>query len=215
MRQPFRVMIIDDHIHAREGMRFIIDKDPLFEIVAEGCNGKEAIQLTEQWMPDIILMDINMKEMNGLEATKEIKGKYPYVKIVIVTVSDDVLHLFDALKKGASGYLIKSLDTSSWTEYLKAVAFDEVPLSREFAQRILQEFNTQSQPPPSHLPLTVREQEILKWVAKGSPNREIAEILCISEHTVKNHLKNILHKLHLDNRVQLARYAFENKIADN
>lgn len=209
MIQPFRVLIVDDHEHAREGMRDIISMDSAFEIVAEGCSGQEAIDLTEQWMPDLILMDINMPGMDGLEATKHIKERFPYVKIVIVTVSDDITHLFEALKKGAQGYLLKNLHPNSWHEYLKAIAFDEVPMSRELAFQLLQDFSTKDKTKEKKTPLTGREREILEWVAQGRSNRDISENLGISEHTVKNHLKNILHKLHLENRVQLARYAYE------
>lgn len=209
--QPVRILIVDDHHHAREGIRAILQAEPLFEVVGEGCNGLEALTLTEQLMPDLILMDINMKEMDGLEATKEIKARYPYVKIVIITVSDDITHLFEALKKGAQGYLLKNLNPGAWREYLKAIALDEAPLSRELAQRILQEFALAGagRQQAEESPLTAREQEILRCVAQGAANRDIAGMLMISEHTVKNHLKNILQKLHLDNRVQLAKYAFE------
>jgi DNA-binding NarL/FixJ family response regulator len=204
-----RVLIVDDHAHAREGIRTILHSDPNFEIVAEGNSGHDAIRLTGEWMPDLILMDINMKEMDGLEATKEIKIRFPYVKIVIVTVSDDIAHLFEALKKGAQGYLLKNLNPSAWHEYLRAVVYDQAPLSKELAQRILLEFSQKETLKSIDSPLTAREQEILRWVAKGCSNREISSTLDISEHTVKNHLKNILHKLHLGNRVQLTRYAYE------
>lgn len=100
----FRVLIIDDSEQAREGIRTILSNDPVFHVVAEGHSGEEALVLTEQWMPDLILMDVQMPGMGGLEATKLVKDKYPYVKIVMVTVSDDITHLFDALKKGAQGY---------------------------------------------------------------------------------------------------------------
>ncbi|WP_199618197.1 response regulator [Paenibacillus alkalitolerans] len=209
MTQPVRVLIVDDHSHAREGMREILNADPIFEVVGECTSGKEAILVTGQRMPDLILMDINMKEIDGLEATKEIKSRNPYVKIVMVTVSDDIAHLFEALKKGAQGYLLKNLNPGAWLEYLKAVIFDQAPMSRELALRILKEFSGNEAPRPSENPLTDREQEILIWVAKGMSNREISEKLFISEHTVKNHLKKILQKLQLDNRVQLARYAYE------
>ncbi|ANY67412.1 DNA-binding response regulator [Paenibacillus sp. BIHB 4019] len=211
MTQPVRILIVDDHHHAREGIRAILQAEPLFEVVGEGCSGLEALVLTEQLMPDLILMDINMKEMDGLEATKEIKARYPYVKIVIITVSDDITHLFEALKKGAQGYLLKNLNPGAWREYLKAIALDEAPLSRELAQRILQEFALAGagRQQAEESPLTAREQDILRCVAQGAANRDIAGMLMISEHTVKNHLKNILQKLHLDNRVQLAKYAFE------
>ncbi|MFC4304468.1 response regulator [Cohnella boryungensis] len=216
MLSAIRILIVDDHSHAREGMRMILGSDPSFTIVAEAADGQEAIRLTGECMPDLILMDINMKGMNGLEATKAIKSRFPYVKIVMVTVSDDIAHLFEALKKGAQGYLLKNLNPSAWHEYLKAVIDDEAPLSRELAHRILLEFAPkEAQPASGGSQLTPREQEILRWVAKGYLNREIAHELDISEHTVKNHLKNILHKLHLDNRVQLTRYAYEQGFFQN
>ncbi|WP_168119014.1 response regulator transcription factor [Paenibacillus sp. HB172176] len=205
----FRVILIDDHADAREGMRDIIEMNEEFVVVAEGRNGKEAVRLTEELLPDLILMDINMPEMDGLEATRLIKAKFPQVKIIIVTVSDDITHLFEALKKGAQGYLLKNLQPSAWHEYLQAIAIDEVPMSRELAFKLLQEFPREVQTKSKQSTLTGREQEILEWVAQGQTNREIAESLQISENTIKNHLKNIMMKLHLQNRVQLTRYAFE------
>ncbi|WP_138754194.1 response regulator [Paenibacillus sinopodophylli] len=207
--QQIRVLIVDDHPHAREGMKDILGGDSLFEVVGEAQDGEEAIEWTEQLMPDMILMDINMKKMGGLDATKEIKSKFPYVKIVIVTVSDNISYLFEALKKGAQGYLLKNLNPSAWLEYLRAIAFDEAPMSQELAQRILSEFSKDKIQRQEESPLTNREREILLLVAKGMLNRDIATHLTISEHTVKNHLKNILQKLQLENRVQLARYVYE------
>ncbi|GAB2696960.1 response regulator [Paenibacillus thermoaerophilus] len=208
--QPYRVLIADDHAHARRGIREIIEEDPLFEVVGEAKNGLEAYELTGEVMPDLILMDIRMPEADGLEATRRIKSKYPYVKIVMVTVSDDVADLFEAIKRGAQGYLLKNLSPSSWLDYLKAVAMDEAPMSREFASRLLDEFAAKRRAESkADDPLTAREREILEWVARGKSNREIGDELHISEHTVKNHLKNILQKLHLQNRVQLTRYAYE------
>lgn len=209
MMQTVRVLIVDDHPHAREGIRAILSEDVLFEVVGEASNGEEAIYWTGQVMPDLILMDINMKKMGGLEATKAIKSQFPYVKIVMVTVSDNITHLFEALKKGAQGYLLKNLNPGAWLEYLRAIAFDEAPMSQELAQRILSEFSHVKPPREEDTPLTPREKEILLLVSQGMLNRDIAAELVISEHTVKNHLKNILQKLHLDNRVQLARYAYE------
>jgi len=127
----------------------------------------------------------------------------------MVTVSDEITHLFEALKKGAQGYLLKNLQPSAWKQYLREIAIDEAPMSKELAFRILQEFSLKEQKPPKPSPLTGREREILELVARGDSNREIGERLAISEHTVKNHLKNILQKLHLENRVQLTRYALE------
>lgn len=212
MIQPIRIMLVDDHENARQAMREIIQVDSRFDIVCEALNGEEAVALAEVWMPDLILMDINMPKLDGLGATKLIKERFPYVKIVMVTVSDDITDLFEAIKKGAQGYLLKNLHPTSWHEYLHTVAIDEAPMSREVALRLLKEFSTfnrtnRTLTEPS--PLTGREKEILECVAKGSGNRDIAVTLGISEHTVKNHLKNILHKLHLENRVQLMRYAYD------
>lgn len=207
--QPFRILIVDDHSHAREGIRDILEEYEDFVIVGEGKNGKEAIQLTKELMPDIILMDIQMPVMDGLEATKRIKLEFPYVKIVMITVSDDITDLFDALKKGAQGFLLKNIDSASWYTYLRAFALDEVPMSKEIAFQILKEFPQNKETVEKNMPLSNRELEILKLVAIGLVNRDIAETLYISEHTVKSHLKNILSKLHLDNRVQLTSYAYQ------
>jgi DNA-binding NarL/FixJ family response regulator len=202
-------MIIDDSEMAREGIRMILEDNPAFEVVAEGKSGEEALMLSEIWMPDLILMDIQMPGIGGLEATKRLKEKYPYVKVVMVTVSDDIAHLFDALKKGAQGYLLKNLKPEAWHEYLQAIAVDEAPMTRELAFRILKELSPMGTQDDHVSPLTAREREILGLVAKGLSNKDISGHLDISEHTVKNHLKNILQKLHLENRVQLARYAYE------
>ncbi len=206
--QPFRILIADDHSHAREGIREILEEYNDFLIVGEAKNGEEAIQLTEELMPDIILMDINMPVMDGLEATKKIKFLFPYVKIVIITVSDDITDLFDALKKGAQGYLLKNIQSDTWLEHLRAFALDEVPMSKEIALQVLKEF-PQSKTTKENIPLSTREIEVLQLVAKGLSNKDISKTLFISEHTVKSHLKNILSKLHLDNRVQLTNYAFK------
>lgn len=204
-----RVLIVDDSAHARAAMEAILSEEPMFDIVATASSGEEALLLTEEWMPDLILMDIRMPGMDGLETTRAIKQRYPYVIIVMVTVSDDVTHLFEALKQGAQGYLFKNLSSSTWLEYLKAVVSDEAPVNPELAYRILQEFPKTKKTDDGSTPLTNREREILNWVASGKTNREIAEQLGISDQTVKNHLKNILQKLQLENRVQLTRYALE------
>ncbi|MEJ8307151.1 response regulator transcription factor [Saccharibacillus sacchari] len=203
-----RVLVVDDHKHAQEAICDILSLDAAFEVIGVVSDGAEAIAFTEQWMPDLILMDIRMSGMGGLEATGRIKVSYPYVKIVIITVSDDIAYLLEALKQGAQGYLLKNLAPSTWIEYLKAIVSEEAPLSRELAFQILKEFSAPATEPESDT-LTAREREILRQVASGLTNREAAEVLGISEHTVKNHLKNILQKLQLQNRVQLTRYAME------
>jgi DNA-binding NarL/FixJ family response regulator len=203
----YRILICDDHEHARKAMRIILAEDERFTIVGEAKHGDEILSLTEQLMPDMILMDINMPSLNGLEATRLVKERFPYVKIVMVTVSDDVTNLFEAIKNGAQGYLVKNLNPSIWLSYLHALATDSAPMPQAIANRILAEFTGMKS--SDHTLLTPREQEILTRVAQGLSNREIAAELVISEYTVKNHLKNIMQKLHLNNRVQLTRYAYE------
>lgn len=212
--QPFRIVIVDDHAHAREAIREILEEHEDLLIVGEGKNGEEAIKLTEELMPDIILMDIQMPVMDGLEATKRIKLQFPYVKIVMITVSDDITDLFDALKQGAQGYLLKNIQSEAWVDHLRAFAVDEVPMSKEIAFQILKEFPQSKTVTKENTPLSTRELEVLQLVAKGMSNREISDTLFISEHTVKSHLKNILSKLHLDNRVQLTSYAFQKGLMD-
>lgn len=208
MMTKYRVLIGDDHEHARAAMKLILGSDQAFHIVGEATNGKEVVQICQEIQPDLVLMDINMPVLNGLDATKALKEIVPHIKIVMVTVSDDVADLFEALKKGAQGYLLKNLNPAIWLDYLHAIMKDDAPISKEIARRILTEFTNQ---PKTHYAqdLTSREQEILSLVAQGNSNKEIAHLLTISEYTVKNHLKNIMQKLHLTNRVQLTRYAYE------
>lgn len=223
MAQPIRVLLADDHPHAREGMRMIVSAESGFAVVGEASSGEEAIALADALAPDLVLMDIHMPGMGGLEAVKAIKGAHPAVKIVIVTVSDDASHLFEAIKKGAQGYLLKNLNPAAWRDYLRAIAYDEAPLNPDLALSILREFaNRKTQPPQGAKDgearaegLTPRETELLREVARGLTNRDVAHALGLSEHTVKNHLKNILQKLHLDNRVQLTRYAYERGLVDS
>lgn len=207
--QPFRILIVDDSSEAREGMKMILGMSDLFLYVGEASSGHEAISLCELYMPDIVLMDINMYGLNGLETTQQLKAKFPYIKVVIVTVSDDIAHLFEALKRGAQGYLLKNLSPELWIDYLKAIALDEAPMSKHLAHQLLKEFSYAKSRDQEMEILTKREKEILQLVAKGISNKDIAINLDISEHTVKNHMKNILQKLHLENRVQLARYAYD------
>lgn len=210
MEELIRVLIVDDHPMARQGIKEILGTDSSFSIVGEATTGREAIDKTAEIMPDLILMDINLPDISGLEATGHIKSAYPYVKIVMVTVSDDFIDLFEAIKHGAQGYLVKNVTNDSWITYLKAVVNDDAPISKRLAKQMLQEFtNHQETYQFEGDLLSEREEEILTWVANGYTNRDIAIRLEISEYTVKNHLKNLFQKLHLNNRVQLAKYAYE------
>lgn len=206
MTQPIRLLLVDDHLLAREGVKEILEGQKEFEIVGEASNGVQAVEKTQELMPDLVLMDISMPKMNGFEATKEIKQQFPNVKVVMMTVSYDITDWFEALKKGAQGYLLKNLNTEDLLNGLKAYSMDEEPMSKEMAFRIWKEFKKDGQAEQS---LSIREQEVLQLVAKGNSNKEISKELSISENTVKTHMKNILGKLQLDNRVQLASYAYD------
>lgn len=211
-----RIMLVDDYPMALEGMREILKEAPAFKVVGEAMSGKEAVEKLTVFMPDVILMDINLPDMNGMEATRLIKRKYPHVKIIMVTVSDNIVDLFEAIKNGAQGYLLKNMEHDSWIPYIQSIINDDDQIDDLFASRMLKEFSShQSVDNNTCDDLSYREQEILIWVAKGLTNKEISIRLEISEYTVKNHLKSIFQKLHLNNRVQLANYAYEHGYLSN
>lgn len=207
-----RVLLVDDHVLFRKGITSMMKNRPDVEVVGEANDGLEALEKARELMPDIILMDIDMPGHNGLEATRLIKQEMPYVKIIMLTVSDDERDLFAAIKNGAQGYLLKNLEPSELFDMLAGARRGEAAITRAMAAKILSEFGRQASKETestvqSH-GLTQREVEVLQLVAKGASNREIANQLGIAENTVKNHLRNILDKLHLENRVQAATYAF-------
>jgi DNA-binding NarL/FixJ family response regulator len=206
---PTKVLVVDDHLLSRKGIVSILQGHDMFEVVGEATNGQEAIEKAKELMPDLILMDIRMPEGNGLEATRRIKEEMPYVKIVILSVSDDVQDFFEAIKSGAQGYLLKNMEPDHWLDYIMSIVQGEAPISRPLANKILQEFSLQKDDVSGNN-LSDRETELLHLVAEGLSNKEIGEKLHISESTVKNHLRNILAKLHLKNRIQLIAYAYKN-----
>lgn len=212
MEMKYRVLISDDHPLARRAVKALLEGETGFELVGEAENGEQAVQLCRELQPDLVLMDIQMPVMSGLEATRRIKQLTPRTKIVMLTVSDDVGDLFTAIQNGAQGYLLKNMNPDEWIVYLKGLLDDNSEISRGMADRLFQLFRSgkgngeavhESKP---HV-LSQREGEIVRCVASGQSNRQIAEQLNITENTVKNHIKNILAKLSLDNRVQLTAYA--------
>ena len=211
MSDPLHILLVDDHVLFRKGVDAVLATRPEIEVVGEADDGLQAIDLARQTMPDVILMDINMPNCDGLEATRRIKGEMPHVKVVMLTVSDEDKNLFEAIKAGAQGYLIKDLKPDLLFEMLDVLARGETPLSSAMATKILQEFQAPDQSTGDVQqvvePLTAREIEVLELIVEGQSNKEIAEALVISESTVKNHLRNILEKLHLRNRIQAAVYA--------
>lgn len=208
-----KIMLVDDHALFRSGISSLLSDQPDLDVVAEAESGRQAIQIAEDIMPDLILMDINMPDGDGLEATKAIKDHIPYVKIVMLTASDDDDLLFEAIKAGAQGYLVKHLDPSPFLEEVRRQLNGEAAISGDVALKIIRAFSHHQSEPPQGA-LTSREYEVLSLVGQGHSNREIATALTISENTVKNHLRNILQKLHFENRVQAAAYAIRHGLVD-
>lgn len=204
-----RVLIVDDHLLSRKGIAALLEPDPGFTVVGEASDAEEALTKVRELMPDLILMDIRMPGLDGLEATKRIKAEFPYVTIVILSVSDDPRDFFEAIRSGAQGYLLKDMNPKEWLNYLHAMANREAPISREMARTLLEEFRLSARSDTLAEDISEREFEVLREVANGLSNREIGEQLGIAESTVKNHLRNILEKLHLRNRAQLVAYAYE------
>ena len=206
-----KVLIVDDHSLFRKGIKGVLSADPYFEVVGEADSGQDAIEQAGNLRPDIVLMDINMPECNGVEATKLINEGYPQIKIVMLTVEEDDNFLFTAIKNGAQGYLLKNLEPEELITHLKGIMRGEAPISKSMASKVLLEFANIAKAPKEGLvdrrTLSFREKEVLKMVVKGATNKEIGVELCISENTVRNHLSNILEKLQLENRVQAAAYA--------
>lgn len=209
-----RILLVDDHILFRKGLDQLLSSQPDFQVVGEAGDGLEALEKARELMPDLILLDINMPRCDGREATRRIKAELPYVVIVILTVSDDDQDLFVALQNGAQGYLLKKMEPDDLFGQLRGLARGEAPLSRLLAGKILREFTRVHTPQPDgERELTAREEQVLQLVARGMSNREIGNQLVVAENTVKNHLRNILAKLHLENRVQAAAYALREGLA--
>ena len=208
MSDKTRVLIVDDHDLFRDGISSLLNARG-YAVVGEANDGVEAIEKARQLRPHLILMDIRMPNMGGLEATRLIKAEQPDVNVVILTVSDEEEDLFEAIKSGAQGYLLKKLKADVFFELISGVASGEAPISPRMAAKMLEEFSRQSvsKTPGKQEGLTKREKEVLNLVARGKTNKEIAGELVISESTAKYHLRNILDKLHLDNRAQVMAYA--------
>jgi two-component system NarL family response regulator len=205
-----RVLLADDHSLFREGLAGIISAQPDMEVVGEAADGLEAIVKAGELKPDLILMDIQMPGCDGLEATQKIKKELPKTVIVMLTVRDEDEKLFEAIKSGAQGYLLKSIRSRVLLEMLRGAMRGEAAISMTLAGRMLEEFRRLSQPaPPTAVreelaALTFREQEVLGLVAQGRTDKEIAAQLSISLHTVKSHLRNILAKLQVNSRREAA-----------
>jgi DNA-binding NarL/FixJ family response regulator len=206
-----RVLLADDHSLFRNGIASLLKSRKDIRVVGEASDGAEAIEQARKLKPDIILMDISMPKCDGLQAVQTIKQEAPQIRIVILTVSDDDRNLFTAIKNGADGYLLKTIEPDELYEMLARVHRGEAPISGIMANRILQEFRQLKQgrgrASQTEEELSARETGILELVVRGETNSEIAKELGITENTVKIHLRNVLEKLHMHNRIQAALYA--------
>jgi DNA-binding NarL/FixJ family response regulator len=204
-----RVLIADDHKLFRQGLRGLMEtREDLVDVVGEADTGNEAVLLAELYHPDVVLMDIYMPDKDGLQATREIRERFPDIAVVMLTSSENDEHLYQAVEYGAAGYLLKNLDAAQFFDLLSGVTRGEAALTPEMASRLLKRVVKRSTEPDKSLDaLTERELAVLRLVATGTTNQEISAKLVISINTVKSHIGNILKKLHLENRTQVASYA--------
>jgi DNA-binding NarL/FixJ family response regulator len=218
--EPLRLLLVDDHVLFRRGIVALLAERKDITVIGEANDGLEAVKMAQQLLPDVILMDVNMPRQNGLETVKIIKRELPYIQIVMLTVSDDDHDLFEAIKNGARGYLLKDLEPRELYAMLDRLRQGEAPISGVMAAKILQEFGQPAQKekevkqPLLADELTSREREVLDWVVTGASNKEIADALHVTENTIKIHLRNILEKLHVQNRIQAAVYAVRQGLID-
>lgn len=210
--KPIRVLLVDDHSLFRKGLAGLLAREKGFRVVGEAQDGVEAVQLAKELKPDLVLMDIYMPGCDGLEATRRIRDALPSTRVVILTVSEEDKNLFAAIKCGAQGYLLKKVEPEELFAMLRGVFRGEAPISRATATKVLHELADQARRGAEKVPaetLSPKEREALQLLTEGLTNKEIGTRLGIAENTVKNHLKNILGKLHLANRVQAAAFAIE------
>ena len=213
-----RVLIADDHAVFRRGLEMVLGSEDDITVIAEADNGEQAVSLALELSPDLILMDVRMPGRSGIEATRAIKERLPDAAIVMLTISDEEDDLYEAIKAGANGYLLKEISIDEVAAAIRSVAGGQSLISPSMASKLLTEFATMiKKGDEKQLPaprLTDRELEVLKLVARGLNNRDIAKELFISENTVKNHIRNILEKLQLHSRMEAVVYAVREKLLE-
>lgn len=217
--EPIRVLVVDDHALFRRGLQMVIDDEPDMRIVAEAADGLEAVTEAGDLLPDVVLMDVRMPRRGGIDACTALKDVAPSARIVMLTISDEEGDLYEAIKAGASGYLLKEISIDEVASAVRAVHGGQSLISPSMASKLLDEFASmfsrgeerQQVPAPR---LTEREMEVLRLVARGLNNRDIAKQLFISENTVKNHVRNILEKLQLHSRMEAVVYAVREKLLE-
>jgi two-component system NarL family response regulator len=207
-----RVLVVDDHALFRRGLELVLSGEPDIEIVGEAVDGVDAVTKAEALHPDVVLMDVRMPRASGIEAARTIRAAMPATRVIMLTVSDRDDDLFEAVKAGANGYLLKEVSIEELANAVRAVARGQSLISPTMASKLLAEFNVLAARAPD-VPraaapqLTSRELDVLRLAARGSTNREIAGSLGIAENTVKNHMRNVLEKLHLHSRTEAVMYA--------
>ena len=200
------VLIVDDHAVVRQGLRTLLELHDEIKVVGEAANGVEAVEQARQLLPDLVLMDLLMPEMDGIEATRRIRALSPATKVIILTSFAEDHNVFPSIKAGAQGYLLKNVSPPDLVRAILAAHGGEVQLDPEIAKKLMEEFSAKPAKPAAS-ELTERELEVLRLIARGLNNRDIAGELVLSEKTVKTHVSNILSKLHLSDRTQAAIYA--------
>jgi len=214
MSQTIRVLIVDDHPVVRDGLRGMLSGRPEFEVAGEAEDGQAAVEAARRLLPDVILMDLRMPVLDGAAATRRIRDAFPDCRVIVLTTFDEDEAVFDGLRAGAAGYLLKDAPTDKLFEAIRAAARGETFLQPSVATRVVAEFARLSEQAPVWAqalsePLSPREMEILRLLAAGSTNREIAEKLVIAEGTVKNHVTSIFNKLNVTDRTRAALRARE------
>ncbi|CCO07032.1 response regulator [Desulforamulus hydrothermalis] len=217
MHQPINLLIADDHALIREGLRKILSIEPGINVVGEVADGQQAVDFCHHNQVDIVLMDINMPVMNGIEACRKIKESKPHIGIIALTIHDQDEYLFELIKYGIAGYVLKDVHPDQLVKTIQGVARGESFIPPAMTARVLAEFSRLScgdHTEKKHHLLTEREIEVLKQVAKGQSNKAIAKTLFISEKTVKNHLTSIFNKIGVEDRTQAALYAIKEKLVE-
>ncbi len=215
--EPIRVLVVDDQELFRRGLTMLLSSEQGIEVVGEAGDGVEGTTLAETVAPDVVLLDVRMPKRSGIEACLAIKERVPSAKIIMLTVSDEEADLYEAVKSGAAGYLLKDSSIEEVAQAVRVVSEGQSLISPSMAVKLIDEFKQMSRPDKSQVPglrLTERELEVLRLVATGMNNREIAKQLVISENTVKNHVRNILEKLQLHSRMEAVMYAVKEKLLD-
>ena len=217
--ERLRVLVCDDHALFRRGLQMVLEQEDDLELIGEASDGVEVVAKAQQLMPDVILMDVRMPKRSGIQAASDIKDALPHVKILMLTISDEEADLYEAIKAGASGYLLKEIPIEEVADAIRSVWAGQSRISPSMASKLLTEFaaisKASEEKPQMPAPkLTDREMEVLGLVAQGLNNRDIAKQLYISENTVENHIRNILEKLHLHSRMEAVVYAVREKMIE-